>query len=62
LSIEHQLKLMRIDTGGGDEGTQAVDGQDAKGEQDPLAQVRNPEDIQKLLKHVWYSASGALPA
>jgi hypothetical protein len=38
--------------------TQPVNGQNAQHEQHPLAQVRNPEDIKKLLKHDRLSASG----
>jgi hypothetical protein len=41
--------------------TQPIDGEDEEGEQNPLAQVGNPEDIEKLLKHSWLSASGRLP-
>jgi len=40
---------------------QPIDGEDEEGEQNPLAQVGNPEDIEKLLKHSWLSASGRLP-
>jgi hypothetical protein len=37
---------------------QAVNSQNAEREQNPPAQVGNPEDIEKLLKHIDSSASG----
>ncbi len=58
LRIEQELKLVGVHAGRGDERTQTVHGENAQCKQNPLAQVRNPEDIQKLLKHVWFSASG----
>ena len=58
LCVEQELKLVGVHAWGGDKRTQAVNGENAQCKQNPLAQVRNPEDIQKLLKHVWFSASG----
>jgi hypothetical protein len=42
----------------GDKRAKTVDSQDAKGEKHALAQIGDSEDIKKLLKHVWLSASG----
>ena len=58
LHVEHLFELRAVDARRGDVRAQPVNGQDAEREQNPLAQVGNPEDIEKLLKHNWVSASG----
>jgi hypothetical protein len=40
---------------------ETVNSQNGQGEQYPLAQVGDPENIEELLKHVGLSASGHLP-
>ena len=62
LLVEHPLQHVGVDARRGNPRAQTVDGQDAEHEEHPLAQVGNPEDIKKLLKHDWLSASsGPLP-
>ncbi len=58
LRVEQQFQLVGIDAGRGNPRAQPVDGQNAQGEEHPLAQIGNPEDIEKFLKHDWLSASG----
>ena len=58
LLVEELFEQMTIHARGGDVRAQAVDGQNAECKENPLAQVGNPEDIEKLLKHVCFSASG----
>jgi hypothetical protein len=41
--------------------TQAVDGKNGQREEDTLAQIGNPEDIEEFLKHVYSSDSGRSP-
>jgi hypothetical protein len=51
---------MGVNAWRGYKSAKTVDGQNAEHEEHPLAQVGNPEDIEKLLKHDWLSASGRL--
>ena len=51
LLIEELGQQLEVDPGGWDLRAQAVDGQDAQREQDPLAQVGDAEDVADLLKH-----------
>ena len=50
LRVEHPAQHAGVDARRGNPGTKAIDGQDAEHEEHPLAQVGNPEDIEKLLK------------
>jgi len=48
---------MGVDAGRGNPRAQTIDSQNAEHEEHPLTQVGNPENIKKLLKHDWLSAS-----
>ena len=61
LLVEEPLQHRGVDARRGNPCAQAVDGQNAEHEEHPLAQIGNPEDIEKLFKHDWLSASGRLP-
>ena len=53
LRVEQQLQLVGVDAWCGDERSQPVDGENAHGEHDPLAQVWNPKDIEELFQHMY---------
>jgi len=52
LLVEEVLQLHPIDAGCGNPRAQTVDGQDAQREQNALAQIGNPEDVEKLFQHI----------
>ena len=52
LPVEHQLQLVGVYAGRGNPRAQTIDGQNAQGEEHAFAQVGNPENIEKFLKHL----------